>query len=645
MPQDVDFVVEFSKFNEGLSPVAHLDPKTFVGDVGHAREMKSDIVSIPGFISQSPGLATLTNGDENGAVDQLIRFILDKPTAENVTFGLGTTKMFKITPSTVVNSGWPRTITGMTEGESLVRLKDNLFIFYNKTTGGDISVLPLTNLNQIRTPDVAANDSSIGTDAWTAATTLSTAIAALDGDYCYVTPTVTTETQYLKVTDFDFAIPSDATIVGISVQISKYSDSDGGDITDSKVRIVKGGTIGTTDKAKTDNWSTTQAYSSYGGQTDLWGETWTYSDINSTGFGVAISAIADAVGPTAYIDHVKIAVYYTSGEDGEIYEAWGSISDQELENAPHPSAAKEDIMTFGNGRYLGVYIQGDGTLDTQKLDFGSGAEVADVVFHANVWWIAVNSGEGKRSQIYMYDGSALSNVLSDETGVGDQKIGFLYVLNGVVYVCYDDLSLPGYSIGYISGRAIKPLRYFTGSLPDHRQKALYKNNIMFVSDNDVMLSGATVEQLPIQISKISSGGLANIGGIASPFGVPMIASYESTSYQIDKFSGLSVDSNWKSIFNDISKYGMLGRVHTIVVYTKKMETDARADLKLVGNQGEVESSEFEISLSKGETRVKITNIDLIATDDIGIEIDFANGHITNGCYIRKVVCLGNYVER
>jgi hypothetical protein len=72
-------------------------------------------------------------------------------------------------------------------------------------------------------------------------------------------------------------------------------------------------------------------------------------------------------------------------------------------------------------------------------------------FFSNVWWIAVNYGEGKRSQVYLYDGSAISNGLSDEVAIGDQKIGFLYVLNGLIYISYDDKSSVGFCIGFING--------------------------------------------------------------------------------------------------------------------------------------------------------------------------------------------------
>lgn len=357
--------------------------------------------------------------------------------------------------------------------------------------------------------------------------------------------------------------------------------------------------------------------------------------------------------------------FYNKTSDGDIFKmplntetidaSWGSSNSLVLKKSLHPVAAKEDVMVFGNGRYAGVYVEGSNSLNSQKLDFGEGSEVADVVFHSNIWWIAVNYGEGKRGQIYLYDGSAISTILSDEAGVGDQKIGFLYVLNGIVYVAYNDTSSNGFSIGWLSGRQIKPLRYFSGSLPDHRQKALYKNTIIFTSSDNIMSMGAPVEQLPLQISTLADGGHPILGGIASPFGTPMIASTDNgANHRIAKFDGFSTNSNWKSVFVDLTSGRMLGKINTIIVSTKVLGSGARCDLKLEGNQGSqeddgdgnllFETSELEISGS-GKSRHVFTTIDMQAVEDIRLVLSYANGSTERSCPIRKVVALGNFVER
>lgn len=644
MSSDTDFSIVFENFGDGLSPLAHIDTKTFKGSRGHASEMKADVISNPIYLQQSPALADLTNGNQASTITELIRHILDRPVASDTTFAIGTSKLFKLSSTAVITTGWPRTITGMTEGESVIRMKNNLFAFYNKATGGDIAVLPLNELYMNRNPQTAASDNAVGTVAWTnpnnaLSSNDSYATADLDGNVV---------SQYLKLTNLGFTLPTDAVVKGIIVSIERFPTNDTGEsIKDSTIKLVKGGVVSGDNKAIADDWTTTEAYHAYGEVDDLWGLTLAYSDINASDFGVVISAAAGSTsdGGIASIDHVKITVYYTSAsEDGELIPAWGSSVDQALEKAPHASAAKEDILLFANGRYVGSFIEGSNILDVQKLDFGEGAEVADIIFDSNIWWIAVNYGYGRRSQIYLYDGSAMSNILSDEVGVGSQKIGFLYVLNGVKYVAFDDLSADGFCIGWVSGRQLKPLRYFSGDLPTHRQKTLYKSTILFISDEDIFSVGAPIEQLSLQISKLADAGYATVGAIAAPFGVPMVASTDgATHYRLAKFSGLSVDSNWKSVFVDVTKSKDLGKLATLIITTQPLVSGARADITIEADQGAHTSSAFIVT-GVGKTRHVFNSINLQPCEDIRVIVSYANGSTSVNCPIRKISVDGNFAE-
>lgn len=117
-----------------------------------------------------------------------------------------------------------------------------------------------------------------------------------------------TASQYLKATNFGFTIPGGSVIEGIVVEIERKG-SVANQSEDNRVRIVKAGAIGATDKASAADWPTSDAYASYGLFNDLWGETWTAAEINASDFGVAISAYALANG-TSSIDHIRITVYY-----------------------------------------------------------------------------------------------------------------------------------------------------------------------------------------------------------------------------------------------------------------------------------------------------------------------------------------------
>lgn len=114
---------------------------------------------------------------------------------------------------------------------------------------------------------------------------------------------------WLQVTNFGFSIPAGATIDGIAVEVERSTPNS---VRDHAARIVKGGTIGSTDRANADAWTSTDTYVAYGGITDLWGETWSASDVNASDFGFALSCQEFGFGDhQGKVDHVRITVYYT----------------------------------------------------------------------------------------------------------------------------------------------------------------------------------------------------------------------------------------------------------------------------------------------------------------------------------------------
>ncbi len=119
--------------------------------------------------------------------------------------------------------------------------------------------------------------------------------------------------EYLKVTNFGFAIPASSTIEGIEVFIEKRGESS--KIKDASVKIIQSGVISGTEQALTTTWGNSDFTDTYGSATDLWGLTWTDADINASNFGVAIAARKSSNGggeKKARIDHIQITVHYTS---------------------------------------------------------------------------------------------------------------------------------------------------------------------------------------------------------------------------------------------------------------------------------------------------------------------------------------------
>lgn len=160
-------------------------------------------------------------------------------------------------------------------------------------------------------PRTTSDDATVGTITW------STTDNAKASDAVYATATVDSgTTHYLKVTDFGFSIPLGAVINGLTVEV-QHRRNGTGTVKDSSVVIVKSsGAFGSTNKADTVNdWTATENYATYGSSADLWGEAWSAADLNSTAFGVAVSAILQSSpAPTmAQIDHVRITIDYTAG--------------------------------------------------------------------------------------------------------------------------------------------------------------------------------------------------------------------------------------------------------------------------------------------------------------------------------------------
>ena len=119
--------------------------------------------------------------------------------------------------------------------------------------------------------------------------------------------------NYLQGTQYGFAIPTEASITGIEVNINHMSSSRNPNVIDNVVSLVKAGTIVGDNKASAVQWPTTLTIATYGNPTDLWGTTWTPTDINSPDFGVALAAFRDNNGNNsrdAIIDTLQITVYY-----------------------------------------------------------------------------------------------------------------------------------------------------------------------------------------------------------------------------------------------------------------------------------------------------------------------------------------------
>ncbi len=129
--------------------------------------------------------------------------------------------------------------------------------------------------------------------------------------------------HYLTATGFNINVPTTATILGIIVEVEKRQIS--GSVKDYAVRVIKSGSIGSTDRSLATTWPTSETVVSYGSGGDLWGTTWTPAQINAVDFGVAIAAQDNIIGGSlGWVDHIRVTVFYTMAQ---VRLSWGSGSD------------------------------------------------------------------------------------------------------------------------------------------------------------------------------------------------------------------------------------------------------------------------------------------------------------------------------
>jgi hypothetical protein len=130
----------------------------------------------------------------------------------------------------------------------------------------------------------------------------------------------------LTATGFGFAIPTNATILSVTVSLNKFEEFLGvtSSVVDSNVQLLKSGVPVGSNLAKSGPWPTSSTSFTYSG--GLWGTTWTPADLNSSTFGVVLSAEVTAGVVVvhgvpsgfckALVQDVTVSVSYSTGQTG-----------------------------------------------------------------------------------------------------------------------------------------------------------------------------------------------------------------------------------------------------------------------------------------------------------------------------------------
>jgi hypothetical protein len=130
-----------------------------------------------------------------------------------------------------------------------------------------------------------------------------------DNTYASITSGVGV-TQWLKATSFGASVPTDATITGVLPSAALYASGSG--VTVHKVQLVKGGSFAGTAKTPATSVGTSESTLEWGASDDLWGTTWTPTEVNASGFGFGISTTNTGSPRSHYADAMWIIVHYTT---------------------------------------------------------------------------------------------------------------------------------------------------------------------------------------------------------------------------------------------------------------------------------------------------------------------------------------------
>jgi hypothetical protein len=116
---------------------------------------------------------------------------------------------------------------------------------------------------------------------------------------------------------FGFSIPAGNTIKGIFLEVSANTPATTNVEKFNNVRLLKAGVAVGTDHATATTLTPTPTIFTYGSSSDLWGTTWTPTDINGTGFGALINMASTVGGPgTLQVDFFRITITSTAPSSG-----------------------------------------------------------------------------------------------------------------------------------------------------------------------------------------------------------------------------------------------------------------------------------------------------------------------------------------
>jgi hypothetical protein len=182
------------------------------------------------------------------------------------------------------------------------------------STFGTCSAIPNGNWSNMTGSSSVQNFAQTGTNVTTTSHPWTSPgnISANDATSASVTLSLSQTSDQLWATNHGFSIPTNAVVQGIQATV-RHVFSSGSGATVSSAYLIKNGVIGATNKGGAAVPSTF-SNTSFGSSSDLWGDTWTPSDINNSNFGFVYAASLGSTAGTVSVDSISISVTYsTSG--------------------------------------------------------------------------------------------------------------------------------------------------------------------------------------------------------------------------------------------------------------------------------------------------------------------------------------------
>lgn len=140
-------------------------------------------------------------------------------------------------------------------------------------------------------------------------------VGAGDQSYAQASRDMGQSSRTLYASGFGLTVPVGAVVTGVEVIVTRRMSAltSTVNLTDRDVVLISKGNAASLDRARSDNWESTDTTVTYGGPEDTWGTSWSASEIGDATFGVGFSAQHDPVVKgmaQALVDHIAVKVYF-----------------------------------------------------------------------------------------------------------------------------------------------------------------------------------------------------------------------------------------------------------------------------------------------------------------------------------------------